>query len=248
MTVRDIFNFLNEKYPVDTACGFDNVGILIGDPDAFVSKAIVALDCTTDAIKTARNNGCELIITHHPVIFSPLKHVLKGSIAYEVLKNGISVISMHTNLDIGEGGVNDNLVKILSPISVETVLTYDGYAIKKCEIEPISADDLAEKVKSTLGGAVKYTDCKKPITSILVCGGSGGNYVEETAKFGADALLTADVKHNHFLDADRLGVALFDAGHFDTEDVVIEPLKELLQSKFNEIEFITNHTKVIKNR
>lgn len=248
MTVQKIFEFLNQKYPVETACGFDNVGILVGDPEAPVSKAVVALDCTMDAIKTALDNGCELIITHHPVIFSPLKNVLKGSIVYEVLKNGLSVISMHTNLDIGEGGVNDSLVKILSPLSVETVITYDGYAIKKCEIEPISADALAEKIKASLGGDIRYTDCPALISSILVCGGSGGNYVTETQKFASQALLTADVKHNHFLDADRLGVALFDAGHFDTEDVVIEPLKELLQTEFSEIKFITNHTKVIKNR
>ncbi len=248
MTVENIFEFLNQKYPVETACDFDNVGILVGDPDTNVSKAVVALDCTMDVIKTAVENGCELIITHHPVIFSPLKNVLKGSIVYEVLSKGLSVISMHTNLDVGEGGVNDTLCSILSPLSVETVITCDGYAIKKCEIEPIDANSLADKIKANLGGAVKYTDRKTPITKILVCGGSGGNYVDETQKFGCDALLTADVKHNHFLDADRLGVALFDAGHFDTEDVVIEPLKELLQTKFPEIEFITNHTKVIKNR
>ncbi len=248
MTVRNIFEYLNKKYPTDTACDFDNVGILVGDPDASVSKAVVVLDCTLDAIKTALDNECELIITHHPVIFHPLKNVLKGSIVYEVLKNNLSVISMHTNLDIGVGGVNDTLVKILSPISVEDVITSDKYTIKKCEIEPITASHLADKIKSNLGGVVKFTDRIEPITKILVCGGSGGNYIEETVGFGCDALLTADVKHNHFLDADRLSLALFDAGHFDTEDVVIEPLKELLQNEFNNIQFITNHTKVIKNR
>ena len=73
MTVKDIFDFLNGIAPVNTACDFDNVGILVGDPSAEVSGAVVALDCTASAVKTARDNNCGLIITHHPVIFDPLK-------------------------------------------------------------------------------------------------------------------------------------------------------------------------------
>ncbi len=248
MTVKDIFEFLNRKFPVCDACDFDNVGILVGDKECEVTKAVIALDCTLDIIKTAVDNDCQLIITHHPVIFEPLKNVLKGSIVYEIIKNDLTVISMHTNLDVGIGGVNDCLCQLLSPLSVETVIASDGYALKKCTISPITADCLAEKLKSILGGAIKYTDIKTHIENILVCSGSGGNFINEVSNFGCDALVTADVKHNQFLDADRLGIAIFDAGHFNTEDVVIEPLKELLEKQFSKIEFITNHDSVIKNR
>ena len=71
MTVQKIFDFLNEKFPTDTACDFDNVGLLVGDPNAEVKKAVVALDCTPSAVNTALKNGCQLIITHHPIIFDP---------------------------------------------------------------------------------------------------------------------------------------------------------------------------------
>ena len=125
MTVQQIFNFLNQKYPVDTACGFDNVGILVGDPEMPVSKAVVALDCTTDAIKTAINNGCELIITHHPIIFSGLKSVLDDTLVFEIIKNGLTVISMHTNLDQGDGGVNDALCDVIGLKNIELLL-FDG--------------------------------------------------------------------------------------------------------------------------
>ena len=248
MTVKDIFKFLNKKFPVDTACDFDNVGLLIGDGDKTVRKAIVALDCTMDVIRDALKNGCELIITHHPVIFEPLKNVLKGSIPYEVIRNNLSVISMHTNLDIGVGGVNDCLCEILSPKAIETVIASDGYALKKCTISPVSADSLADSLKNVLGGSIKFTDSGKTIETVLVCSGSGGNFVNEIKGFECDALLTADVKHNQFLEANLLGVSLFDAGHFNTEDVVINPLKELLQNEFSDVQFITNHNNVIKNR
>ncbi len=248
MTVNDILNFLNQKFPLDTACDFDNVGLLIGNSEQTVNKALVTLDCTVSAISEAVENGCQLIITHHPVIFNPLKNILKGSIPHTVIKNNLSVISMHTNLDVGNGGVNDNLCKVLEPILTETVVASDGYLLKKCAISPVSADDLAQKLKTSLGGCVKYTDNGKKIENLLVCSGSGGNFINEVNGFGCDALLTADVKHNQFLDAELLGVALFDAGHFNTEDIVIEPLKELLQTEFLNIEFITNHNNAIKNR
>lgn len=247
MKVYDILNFLDRKFPINTACDFDNVGLLVGDSEQEVTKALIALDCTVGAIEAATQNGCELIITHHPVIFNPLKTVLKGSIVHSLIENGLSVISMHTNLDIGDGGVNDNLCKVLSPLSVETVTASDGYQLKKCVVAPINANDLANMLENTLGGAVKYTDNKKAIENILVCSGSGGNFIGEVNAFGCDALVTADVKHNQFLDAELLGVSLFDAGHFNTEDIVVEPLKELLSNNFD-LEFITYHNNVIKNR
>lgn len=247
MTVKDIFNFLNEKFPTETACDFDNVGLLVGDPFAEVKKAVVALDCTPSAVNTAIINGCQLIITHHPIIFDPLKRVLAGSAVYEVIKNGISVISMHTNLDVGIGGVNDCLSSALSLENVKKVAAADGYLLNVGEFSsPLCPDGLAKYIKEKLGGGVKYFGANKEIKRVLLCSGSGGSYVVEVKKHNCDALITADVKHNQFLDAERLGVSIFDAGHFETEDVVTEPLKRLLEQHFPEIGFICNHCSKIK--
>lgn len=247
MTVQNIFDFLNEKFPTDTACDFDNVGLLVGDPDTEVKKAVVALDCTPSAVNTALKNGCQLIITHHPIIFDPLKRVLAGSAVYEVIKNGISVISMHTNLDVGIGGVNDCLSFALSLENVTKVEAADGYLLNVGELSsPLYPNVLAVYIKEKLGGAVKYVEADKVIKRVLLCSGSGGSYLNEVLRHGCDALITADVKHNQFLDAERLGVSLFDAGHFDTEDVVTEPLKQMLEDKFSLIKFITVHTSKIK--
>ena len=157
MKVREIFDFLNLNFPVETACDFDNPGILTGDPEAYVSGAVIALDCTLPVICTAVKNGCNLIITHHPVIFEPLKSVLAGSPVYEIIKNGIAVISMHTNLDIGKGGVNDSLCNALGLCDAKKITAADGFIINKGSLsEPVLSSVLAECINTALNTRVKY--------------------------------------------------------------------------------------------
>ena len=245
MTVQNIFDFLNSRFPVDTACGFDNVGTLVGDRNKTVTKAIIALDCTMPVINEALKNGCELIITHHPVIFNGIKSVLDDTLVYEIIKNGLSVISMHTNLDQGNGGVNDTLCNVIGLKNVETVEAPDKFLLKKGEISPLSADDFAKHLKTVLNYPVKYVG-ESEIKNVLVCSGSGAQYHTQCIVNGCDALVTAEVRHNNFLDAAQNGVALFDCGHFNTEVVVIKPLCEMLSNEFNNIQFIANTDSQIK--
>ena len=245
MTVQDIFDFLNSRFPVDTACGFDNVGTLVGDRNKTVTKAIIALDCTMPVINEALKNGCELIITHHPVLFNGIKSVLDDTLVYEIIKNGLSVISMHTNLDQGDDGVNDTLCNVIGLKNVETVEAPDKFLLKKGEISPLSADDFAKHLKSVLNYPVKYVG-EGEIKNVLVCSGSGAQYHTQCIVNGCDALVTAEVRHNNFLDAAQNGVALFDCGHFNTEVVVIKPLCEMLSNEFNNIQFIANTDSQIK--
>ncbi len=207
----------------------------------------MALDCTVSAIKTAIKNNCELIITHHPVIFDPLKTVLTGSTVFELIKSGISVISMHTNLDIAVSGVNDCLCCVLGFDNFEKRPASDGYLLNFAELDtPLSADELARHIKEKLGGSVKFTDSGKNIKRVALCSGSGGGYAFDTAVSCCDALVTADVKHNIFIDTERLGISVFDAGHFNTEDAVTEPLKILLSEKFKTVSFYADHHSEIK--
>ena len=147
MTVKSIFEFLNNRFPVTDAMDFDNVGILIGDPERRVKKALVCLDCTLEAINYAEEKQCGLIITHHPVIFSPLKNILKGSVQYELVTRNLSVISMHTNLDVGVGGVNDSLCEVLGLNNTENVTAYDGYTIKLATVSPTDPCGFARHIK-----------------------------------------------------------------------------------------------------
>ncbi len=245
MTVQNIFDFLNSKFPVYTACGFDNVGTLVGDRSKTVTKAIVALDCTMPVIAEAIKNGCELIITHHPIIFNGIKSVLDDTLVYEIIKNGLSVISMHTNLDQGDGGVNDALCEAIGLKNIEVVEAPDKYLLKKGEISPLSVDDFAKHLKNVLNYPVKYVG-NGEIKNVLVCSGSGAQYHTLCKSNGCDALVTADVRHNNFLDAAQNGVSLFECGHFNTEVVVIKPLCELLSKEFNNVKFIANTDSQIK--
>lgn len=247
-SVKEIYEFLNKKFPLELACDFDNPGLLIGDSCTEVKKALVVLDCDIYAVKNALSSGCELIITHHPVIFGGLKKILAGSVQYELVKNGISVISMHTNLDVGSGGVNDCLCKALGLSGVLSVTASDGFLLRTGTVSPISADGLADKIKNYLGGCVKYTDSGKRIEKVLVCSGSGGEFFEDAIRLCCDALITADVKHNVFIDSLNAGLSVFDAGHFNTEDTVIEPLKAMLAEHFTDTEFITSHHSEIRYR
>ena len=246
MKVTDIFEFLNRLYPTDTACDFDNVGILVGDPEKEVKKVLVCLDLNNETLDYAIKNGCDTVITHHPVIFSPLKNVLSGSIVFELIKNGISVISMHTNLDIAQNGVSEELCKVLDSKDISSVIASDGFILKSGVISPIDADALAEQIKEKLGGNVKYVDGGKPIRNILVCSGSGGEFIFDAIKLGFDALITSEIKHHQFLAAADNNISVFDAGHFGTEDIIVEPLKELLSKEFESIEFFTYHSNRIK--
>lgn len=247
MKVKQVLDFLEDKYPLDTALGFDNVGLLVGSENFDVSGIIVALDCEMDTIKFAIKNGCNLIVTHHPVIFDPLKKVLANSVVYELIKNGISVISMHTNMDFATDGVNDVLAKVIGLQNVESVTSSDGVLLRKASISPCTAQTLATKLKASLGDVVRYTESDKLIENVLICSGSGGNYLWDALSMGCQALITADVKHNIFIDSINVGVSVFDAGHFATEDVIVKPLCSMISNNFDTIKTLPYHTIKIKS-
>ena len=246
MTIDKIYEFLNNKFPITEALDYDNPGFLIGDKTADIKSAVLALDCTDSTINTAIENDAKLIITHHPVIFKGLKSIKKGDIVYRLIENGISVISMHTNLDTCKDGVNDALADALELKNVETIKSSDGLTYRKGELMgEINSNDFAAFVGKKLDTAVKYVGENK-VKNVAVCGGSGAELFYECKENGCDAFVTGEVKHHQFLDAAKMGITLVDAGHFPTEDTVIEPLCSLLKKHFPDIEFITDHFSPIK--
>lgn len=245
ITNKDIYDFLNEKYPVSTAMDFDNPGFLIGDRNAEVKRVLIALDCDRTAVEKAIETGCTLIISHHPVIFSGMKSITEDDLVYRIIKSGISVISMHTNLDVGEGGVNDCLCLAVGLKNVDTYIASDGYALRRGEIDGMTASEFAKSLHKSLGGSVKYADGGKTIRRVLVCSGSGGEFFRELKAAGCDALLSADIKHNVFVDAVNRCLSVFDAGHYATEDVVVEPLASSIHGQFSVLDVITHHPETI---
>ncbi|MDD4377779.1 MAG: Nif3-like dinuclear metal center hexameric protein [Eubacteriales bacterium] len=355
MKVIDAYNAINEFAPFKTAESYDNVGILAGNPEAYVTKALIALDCSEEVLDEAIELGAELIITHHPIIFNPVKQVLADDLLYKIINSRIAVISAHTNLDMAHCGVNDALAKKLELTHVENfditnrknynkIIAFvpRGYAEKvrqamcsagagsigndyvdcafrsegigcfkpvgnanpfigevdkmeytdeiKVEVichrditakvveamvkvhpyevpaydifedealadvrsigrigklrTPMTAEKLASFAKDKLGcKRVAFVNTgDKDIFTIAICGGAGGSLLELAKSKGAGAYITSEIKHNIWLDAKRYDIALMDCGHYNTERVVLEPLKEILDDKFKDINFKISET------
>lgn len=248
MKNKDVLEVLQEMAPLSLALSYDNPGFLVGDAEAEVTSILVALDCTPAVVEQAKKIGAELIVTHHPVIFDPLKAVTAGenNVIYACLSAGIAVISAHTNLDSADGGVNDCLAAALGLSEITVIEDDEGFRFRKGVLsKPLSADALAAQIKAALGGVVRYTDGGKPIKTVAVCGGSGGELLE-LARAEADAYVTADVKHKTFIRASTCGFSMFDAGHFHTEDTVIRPLSERLADRLPGVRVQAVHLTEIK--
>ena len=247
ITVNDVYTLLDEKYNFSSALPYDNPGHLVGSLTDKVTGILVCLDCTDEAVTQAAEEGANLIITHHPVIFDGVKSVLEGSVVYELIKNNISVISMHTNLDIADDGVTVALCKKIGLKNIKPYIASDGFVIRSAECGFENAEALAVHLKKTLGGAVRYTDSGRAISKVLVCSGSGGDFLSDAYSGGFDALITADIKHHLFIEAANCGISLFDAGHFETENIILEPLDSLLSEHFKGISFIPFSPDYIKS-
>ncbi len=244
--VIDVFDFLNKKFPVSDACDFDNVGILIGEKEAEVTGIVTALDCDVDTVNFALSKNANLIVTHHPVIFDSIKNLLGDSVPYILAKNKISVISMHTNFDVGKGGLNDVLAKKLELKSVKKFKADDGYILNSAVPNESDPEKLAAFIKEKLKFNVRFVG-SKPINKLLLCSGSGGDYIDTALQYGFDALITADVKQHQFIKAINCGLSLFDAGHYATEILCNDAFYELLTKKFKGIEVFKFYQEKIKS-
>jgi len=214
----------------------DNVGLLVGDPEAEVSRVMLTLDITPDVAKAAAEAGAELIVAHHPVIFSPLYSVTpadyNGAAVMTLLRHGIAAICMHTNLDAAAGGVNDTLAEALGLRDV-TLLDDGGQGILRRGVLPqaMSAADFAAHVGRALHcKGVRYLPGNRPIRTVAVCGGAGGNSADcgHVLRAGCDAYVTAEVKYPVSLEMAYAGLTIVDAGHFHTENPVLDRLEELI--------------------
>ncbi len=240
-TVRDFYDFLDKIAPFAAQESWDNSGFLVGDGSRRVEKVLVALDATEPVLDEACRIGAQLIITHHPVIFGSLKEFHPENIAFLAAERGVAIISSHTSLDVADGGVNDCLAAALELHNVRKCGDELGLLRVGKLKEPLSCGEFVRYVAEKVGvGGIKYTPTEKPIKSVAVCGGSGAEFFLEAMAAGADAFVTANIKHNFFIDIRRAGFCVLDAGHFCTENTVVKPLAEKLAAQFPEVEAVVS--------
>lgn len=255
MTISEIYDIINTFAPFKTQEGFDNSGLLVGTGTAEVTKILLSLDITADTVDEAKELGAELIVSHHPVIFSPIKQLDAQSIPYKLANNSIAAICSHTPLDMAQGGVNDAIFDLLNAhIGIEEkcgifaeISNGIGYGSVCTLKEETNADTLAGILKNAFDcKVVRFYDNGRKIKKIAYCSGSGSSFFDVAEAKGVDALITGDIKHNVWIDAKNSGICLFDCGHYHTERIILPVLKQLIENNTTDIEvIISRHDKDI---
>ena len=236
MKLQRIIEVLESIAPPELACEWDNVGLMIGLPDNEITKIVISLDFDENAVEYAIKNGAELIITHHPAVFNPLKNIT-DELIIKVIKNGISVYSAHTNLDAAIGGVNYALA-----VCVEM---FDCTQFEMMRVGFVAEDtfeSIVNKVKDNLKvPALRIVgDLNKTIRKVAVLGGSGGSFIQDALNQNCDLFITGECKYDQAQFAFRKGICLISAGHFETENPVVHKLAEMLKKRIDlEIEEVT---------
>lgn len=246
-TVGDVLSYVETLAPRAMKMDWDNVGLLCGGRNRPVTKILVALDPFEGVCKEAVQWGAELILTHHPLIFSPLKAVTDdtaiGRAVQLLCAEGISAINAHTNLDCAPGGVNDCLaaalglreIQVIAPSGVDELGTPWGL-LRQGLVESQRLPDFLPKVKAALRcEGLRYADGGRPVHRVAVGGGACASELMDAVNAGCDTFVTADVKYNQFWDAHDLGLNLIDAGHFATENPVVSLLAAKIAAEFPEI-------------
>lgn len=231
LTVQQIYDFINERAPFETQLGFDNSGLLAGNPANEVRGIHVALDVTGKVIDEAIANGANLIITHHPMMFSPIKRLVEtdyqAKLLCRLIRAGISLISAHTNLDQAIGGCNDVLAQQIGLADIER----EGFFRVGTLPHPMTANELAASISAALGDVVRVMgNGSTVVKKVGLCSGSGADEWPAAAAMGAQAFLTGEVKHHIALEAADAGMVMLEAGHHATEEPGIFALADALQN------------------
>lgn len=238
MKCNEVFEYLNNLYPLNLAMDWDNSGFLLGKRDAEIQNILVVLDITNDVLEFAIENKIDLIVSHHPIIFSSIKRItdenLLGNYILKILENNISVIAMHTNFDIAKGGMADIAMEKLSlsntkPLEVTNIIDGEELGIGKIGNlkKDLNIDELIAFIKESfdLKSVTVFgrENISGNISKIAISPGSGkGMY--KYALGEADVLITGDITHHDGLDAINDGICIIDATHYGLEHVFIEKI------------------------
>ena len=232
MTVKELYERMNDRIPEQLCEEWDNDGLMCSaDTSAEVSRCLVTLDVTEEIVDYAIAQGFQLIVSHHPLIFKPLKSVTGGdNISRKVIKlieNGISVFSFHTRADKVSGGVNDKLCQHFGIKDAEPF--GEGMLGRVGTVEEMTLEDFVYAAKMTLGvDVIKYSDAYNPVRRVALVGGDGKDYVKAAIEAGADTYLSGRIGYNVMEEAAELGINLVEAGHFFTEQPVTEFFADIL--------------------
>ena len=233
MTVKDLYEKLEERIPRELSEEWDNDGLMCShDTSSEVTKAIVTLDVTEEIVDYAISEGFDLIVSHHPLIFKPIKSITEDNhIARKLIKlinAGVSVFSFHTRADKVVGGVNDQLCDLLDIYN--STPFGEGCIGRIGELDDeYTLEDFVYKLKGALGSdMVKYSDGYNKVKTVALVGGDGKDFVKDAIKCGADTYVSGRIGYNLMEEAAELGINLIEAGHFFTEQPITSFFSNIL--------------------
>ncbi len=257
MKVREVIDYLHTIAPNQYQEEYDNSGLLVGSYEDEIRAALVSLDVTEAVLEEAISRGCNLIISHHPIIFGGVKRLTDSNYVQRIIKlaikNDLNLFAIHTNLDnVYEHGVNTNIAKILGLQHVEILRPKVGLGDEKVgsgvigRIEAMDEMAFLEHLKAKMVvECIKYTKLRgKKVTRVAICGGSGRFLLPDAISKGADLFISSDFKYHEFFDADGQ-IVIADIGHFESEQFTTQMLWQLLTKKFTI--FAAHYTKVNTN-
>ena len=239
MKVKDITKVIEEFAPLHIQESWDNSGLCIGSPESEVTSVLLGLDCTPELVDEAIACGADMIVTHHPLIFSGLKKIspddLIGETVIKAIASGISIYAAHTNSDKVLSGVSGAMAARLGLKNVE-ILDEDGDGTGLGVVgdlpEPMSAEDAIAFVKDRFGLEAMRASrpLDGPITRIAMCGGSGGSLIGAAVRSGAQLYISGDISYHNFFT--RKGFMIMDIGHYESEKEIVEILFSLIKKNF----------------
>lgn len=251
MKIGEIISALERFAPLPLQDDFDNSGLQVGTTQAEVSGALLCLDVTLDVVLEAADLGCNMIVSHHPLLFHPMKKIVDsdfgGAIVMEAIKKGITLYASHTNLDNAFKGVNMRIADTLGLTGCKPLQDNgdgNGAGLIGEFQNAVDEEDILSIIKQKFNtGCVRHNAVLgRKIKRLAVCGGAGSFLIDKAVSMGADAFLTGEISYHRFFGYDGR-IKLVEAGHFETEQYTVQLLHDIIKSEFPDLQVFETSAK-----
>ncbi len=240
ITLSEVFRIADLLFPFSGAEPWDNCGIQIGDPSDQIEAIAFSLDAIPETVAFAADNSCGLLISHHPAILEPIRSItpdsLSGKTLLQAARKRVDVLSLHTNLDSAQGGLNDHLAEV---IGLEEIVVPSPAECARFGrlVEARRISEIAEKLAAdlSLNGIRIIAREDKPVEKIFCVTGSGMGYLKDALAFNADLMITGDVRYHDAREALEWGIPVIDAGHYGLEKMAVNLLSSAFQEQFTKL-------------
>lgn len=246
MKCQDIIHILNRQSPAEYALEWDNVGLLVGRKNKEIKKLMLAVDATAAVCRYAIDNHVDMIVTHHPMIFSKLRKInddtVLGQKILALAETGVCCFAMHTNFDTigGMAKVAAKMINIKNSEVLEETTGGEGIGQIGILDRSMTVAELAQCVKEVfdIPNVLVFGDANQMVEKVAISPGSGKSVIDISAKKGAECLITGDIGHHEGLDAVEMGVNIIDASHYGLEKIFLQFMYEYLKDFCTDVEIV----------